>query len=247
MGRGLYMRDWKKEFEERTAWLNDMLAESGTEGFVFGNSGGKDSALVGILCRSVTENTLGVIMPCESVRNYREDRADALKVAAQFGIATKTVDITSVKKSLITALGGLNHVSDQAAININPRLRMTVLYAVAQSMNRLVVGTGNRSEITMGYFTKWGDGAFDINPVSDLTATEILDFLRYLDAPPSVINKAPSAGLREGQTDEADMGVTYAELDSYLLEGKASPQAIEIITRANQRTQHKRTPSKTFK
>lgn len=94
---------------------------------------------------------------------------------------------------------------------------MLTLYAVAASENRLVCGTGNRSESYVGYFTKWGDGAYDMNPIADLTVTEIYEFLRFLDAPSRIIEKAPSAGLFDGQTDESEMGMTYAELDKYIL------------------------------
>ena len=92
----------------------------------------------------------------------------------------------------------------------------------------------------MGYFTKWGDGAYDFNPISDLTATEIFDFLRFLGAPNEVIDKAPSAGLFEGQTDEQEMGVTYAAIDTYLTQGTGKPEDIAIIERAHARTAHKR-------
>lgn len=241
------MRDWKIEYQERVEWLKTVLDNSHAEGFVYGNSGGKDSALVGILCRAASENTLGIIMPCESMRNYNEDRVDAMKVAKQFDIQVKTVDITAVKKAFVTALGSRKDITDASYSNINPRLRMTVLYAVAQSRNSLVVGTGNRSEITMGYFTKWGDGASDVNPISDLTATEILEFLRFLNAPQSITDKAPSAGLWEGQTDEKEMGISYSAIDNYLINGKATAEDIAIITKANVRTQHKRSPIKTFK
>ncbi|MEG2086045.1 MAG: NAD(+) synthase [Clostridia bacterium] len=234
------MRDYKNEFEIRVKWLSSKLIECNANGFVYGNSGGKDCTLAGILCKAATDNTLGIIMPCESKRNYGEDRTDALKAAKQYGIEVKTVDITAVKKAFIESLGSKKDFSDAALSNINPRLRMTALYAVAQSKNYLVVGTGNLSEITMGYFTKWGDGAYDLNPISDLTVTEVYEFLRYLKAPQSIIDKEPSAGLWEGQTDEGEMGVSYTEIDSYLLNGKASASAMEIIKKANSRTQHKR-------
>jgi NAD+ synthase len=117
---------------------------------------------------------------------------------------------------------------------------MTALYAVAASENRLVAGTGNRSEIYMGYFTKWGDGAYDFNPIGDLTATEVYEFLRFLDAPASIIDKAPSAGLFEGQTDESEMGVTYKSIDEYLLTGRVDEEGKTIIDRYHRISGHKR-------
>ena len=127
-----------------------------------------------------------------------------------------------------------------ALSNLAPRLRMLTLYAVAAAENRLVAGTGNRSEAYVGYFTKWGDGAHDFNPISDLTVTEIYEFLRYLDAPRCVIEKAPSAALFDGQTDETEMGVTYAELDAYLSGEEIAPEKLEIIERLHQNSAHKR-------
>jgi len=132
-------------------------------------------------------------------------------------------------------------------IAMAPRLRMTVLYAISASENRLVAGTGNRSEIYMGYFTKWGDGACDFDPIADLTVTEIYEFLRYLNAPESIISKAPSAGLFEGQTDEAEMGVSYREIDSFLLDGtQPDGDAMQIIEKYHSTSEHKRKMPATF-
>lgn len=234
------MRDYGKEFELRVAWLKERLERSGAKGFVYGNSGGKDCTLVGILCKAACDNTLGVIMPCESKRNYGEDREHALIAAKQFGIETVVVDITEVKRAFSSAVGEVCEVSDIAKANINPRLRMTTLYSIAQTRNCLVVGTGNRSELTMGYFTKWGDGASDANPIADLTVTEVFEFLRYLNAPKEIIEKAPSAGLWEGQTDEQEMGVSYGNIDAYIRGEEIDESAKAIIERANRRTAHKR-------
>ena len=210
------MRDYKKEFEGRVAFIRKMLEESGATGIVFGNSGGKDSALVGILCKAACENTVGVILPCSSKRNYGEDAEDAQKLANQFHIGMRTVDLSPVREMVLACLDGVTDLNQAALMNIAPRLRMLTLYAIAASENRLVAGTGNRSEAYVGYFTKWGDGAHDFNPISDLTVTEVYEFLRYLNAPECVIAKVPSAALFDGQTDESEMGVTYSELDAYI-------------------------------
>ncbi|MCL2282313.1 MAG: NAD(+) synthase, partial [Fibromonadales bacterium] len=127
-------------------------------------------------------------------------------------------------------------------VNIAPRLRMTTLYAIAANENRLVAGTGNLSEIYMGYFTKWGDGAFDFNPISDLTVTEVYEFLHFLNAPDFIISKAPSAGLFDGQTDESEMGIAYSSIDEFLLNGTASERDIAIIERFHKASEHKRRP-----
>ena len=133
-----------------------------------------------------------------------------------------------------------------AVTNIAPRLRMTTLYTIAASENRLVAGTGNRSEIYMGYFTKWGDGASDFNPIADLCAGEIFEFLRYLNAPLSIVSKAPSAGLYEGQTDEQEMGVSYAAIDSYINGGEIAEKDRAVIDRYHSRSEHKRKPISTY-
>ena len=234
------MRDYKIELEKRVAFIKSILAESGAKGIVYGNSGGKDSALVGILCKAACENTVGIILPCTSKRNYGEDAADANEVAAQYDIETRTVDLTPVKESELNALDGVTTLNAAALANIAPRLRMLTLYAIAASENRLVAGTGNKSEAYVGYFTKWGDGAHDFNPIADLTVTEIYEFLRYLDVPKCVIEKAPSAALFDGQLDETEMGVTYAELDAYLSDGEIPADKKEIVEHMHRASEHKR-------
>ena len=233
------MRDYAIELKNRVAFIQAILKESGASGIVYGNSGGKDSSLVGILCKKACENTLGLIMPCGSKRNYLEDKTDAETVAKQFDISIKIVDLTQAKEELIKAAEHATKLTDMALANIAPRLRMTTLYAVAASENRIVSGTGNKSEIHMGYFTKWGDGACDFNPIADLTVTEIYEFLLYLKAPECVIEKAPSAGLFDGQTDEKEMGVTYKSIDDFLLNGVVSKEDKAIIDDYHAKSIHK--------
>lgn len=241
------MRDYNKELNDRVKFIQNALTQSGASGIVFGNSGGKDSALVGILCKKACENVLGVIMPCESTRNFGEDMDDGLKISKQFQIENIIVDLTSTKKALYTETSNQINITSQASANIAPRLRMTTLYAIGQSKNYLVAGTGNKNEIYMGYFTKWGDGAFDLNPIADLSVREIYEFLEFLDAPLNIIKKAPSAGLFEGQTDEKEMGVTYGEIEEYMTTGKGNPESIEKIKKAHQRSEHKRKLPQTYK
>lgn len=234
-------RDYARETEKRVAFLKKALETSGAKGFVFGNSGGKDSALVGILCRMASENTLGVVMPCSSKRNYGEDRDDGLALAKQFDIPNIEVDLTAAKQAVLDAISPAQAIVDAASGNIAPRLRMTTLYTIGQSRGCLVAGTGNRSERYVGYFTKWGDGAFDVNPIADLTATEVLEFLRHLGAPHNIVTKAPSAGLFEGQTDEQELGFTYATLDHYILTGEGPAEDVAKIDRMHRISAHKRT------
>jgi NAD+ synthase len=234
------MRDYAVEIQKRVAFIRGVLDSAGASGIVYGNSGGKDSALTGILCKKACDNTVGLIMPCGSRRNNMEDKEDAEMVARQFNIELRTVDLTAVRSAFVDTLTDEVMLTPDALANIAPRLRMTALYAVAASENRLVAGTGNRSEYYMGYFTKWGDGAYDFNPVADLTVTEIYEFLRYLNVPENIITKAPSAGLYDGQTDEGEMGITYKSIDEFLLTGKVSDEEKKIIERYHNASCHKR-------
>lgn len=240
------MRNYEEEYKNRVEFIKNILRESGAKGIVYGNSGGKDSALVGILCKAACDNTLGIIMPCSSKRNYLQDTEDAMLVSEKFGIETRTADLSPVKDAISASLENVTDITHAAAANIAPRLRMTVLYTVAASENRLVAGTGNRSEAYMGYFTKWGDGACDFNPIADLTVTEIFEFLRYLNAPERIIEKAPSAGLFDGQTDESEMGVSYAAIDKYLSGGEVSEKEKNIIESYHRKSEHKRSGIKAY-
>ena len=172
---------------------------------------------------------------------------DAKEVSEHFGIQSRVIDLTDVRQCEMDRLSAITTLTPAAVNNIAPRLRMTTLYAVAASENRLVAGTGNRSEAYMGYFTKWGDGACDFNPISDLTATEVIEFLKWLTAPACVINKAPSAGLFDGQTDEDEMGVTYNAIDTYILTGEASERDKKVIDRFHRVSEHKRSGISMFK
>ncbi len=239
-------RNYEEEFKARVAYIRGRLAESHADGIVFGNSGGKDCALVGILCKAACDNTVGIIMPCASKRNYTIDADDGKTVAEQFGIETRVVDLTATREAEIRELEKITSLNNAALTNIAPRLRMTTLYAIAAAENRLVAGTGNRSEIYMGYFTKWGDGASDFDVIADLTVTEVYEFLRWLNAPEKIITKAPSAGLFEGQTDEQEMGVSYAAIDKYILSGEAAEADKLIIDRYHSRSEHKRRPINVF-
>jgi NAD+ synthase len=234
------MRNYEDETKLRVEFIRSHIKSAGASGIVYGNSGGKDSSLVGILCKMACSDTVGIIMPCGSKRNYDKDKKDAEVIAEQFDIATRLVDLSTVKDEFVRFVNETTKLKDAAAANIAPRLRMTVLYAIAASENRLVAGTGNRSEIYMGYFTKWGDGAFDFNPIADLTVTEIYEFLRFLKAPEFIIHKAPSAGLFDGQTDESEMGVSYLNIDDFLLNGVVNERDKAIIEKYHKASEHKR-------
>lgn len=236
------MRDYKSETKKRVEFIRNQLEDSGASGIIFGNSGGKDAVLVGILCKMACDNTVGLILPCSSKCNYGDDMTDAMMISRLYRIEDRLVDLTKTAEAIKKALGNAVALTANAEVNIAPRLRMTALYAVAATEGRLVAGTGNRSERHMGYFTKWGDGAFDFNPIADLTVTEIYEFLIHLDVPRRIIEKVPSAGLFDGQTDEGEMGVTYKSIDEYLQSGICTAEDMEIIGKFHRISEHKRKP-----
>lgn len=232
-------------------WLRNRAEEAGANGFVFGLSGGIDSAVVARLCQMATPNrVLGVILPCYS---HAQDETDAYVMADAFGIPTAKVDLAapfdSLTGQLHAAVKGLPrtvHVTDikqqMPEANIKPRLRMTSLYFIANSLNYLVAGTGNRSELTLGYFTKYGDGGCDVLPIGNLLKSEVRSLAKELSVPKAIIEKAPSAGLWIGQTDEAEMGFSYDTLEKYLAEGPSAVprETAARIERLRNSSDHKR-------
>ncbi len=197
--------------EELTLWIREQAKAAGAKGAVFGLSGGLDSAVVGALCeRALGDRALGVIMPCMS---RRRDMDDALLAAEAFEIKTLTIDLSTVLESLLAVLppGG-----EAAISNIKPRLRMITLYYLANDRGMMIVGTSNKSERSVGYFTKHGDGAADICPLADIYKTDLYEIAASLGVPGPILAKPPSAGLWEGQTDEGELGMTYQEMDSIL-------------------------------
>jgi NAD+ synthase len=224
------------------AWLKDYAAEAGARGYVVGLSGGIDSATTAALCqRAVGGEVLGVLMPCHSLP---EDARMARLVAETFGLRTVTVDLGPVFDTMLAALPG--EPSPMAQANLKPRLRMATLYALAQTHGYLVAGTGNRSELMIGYYTKYGDGGVDVEPLGDLYKWQVRELARELGVPQPVIARPPSAGLWAGQTDEGEIGLTYAELDAALAAIEAGrtdgldPVVLERVQRLMAASEHKR-------
>ena len=228
-----------KRLEHRLNWIRERVKAAGCTGVVVGESGGKDSATVTALCVRALgkENVVGITMPCNSLST---DMEHARLVADAFGIKLIEVNIGGAFTTLKNTIINEHELNELAVANIKPRLRMTTLYAVAQTLNYLVVGTDNKSEMVMGYFTKWGDGGYDFNPLSDLTMQEVLELGKELGVPEPILTKAPSAGLWEGQTDEKEIGVTYKAIEEYIKTGTTDPASLEIIEKTNKRTAHKR-------
>ncbi len=198
-------------------WISARVREAGADGAVVGLSGGVDSGVVAVLAkRALKENLLGLILPCDSQAKDAE-KAEAL--ADKFGIRTRKIDLTLAFKDLRKILPQTN---DKVLGNLKSRLRMAALYHFANASNYLVLGTSNKSEIAIGYFTKHGDGAADIEPIGDLYKTQVFEIAKHLDIPDEIIRARPSAGLWYGQTDEAEIGMTYLELDTILKAAEAA-------------------------
>jgi NAD+ synthase len=233
-------------------WLRQQVHAAGARGIVVGLSGGVDSAVVARLSQmAMPDNVMAVIMPAHS---DPRDAQDAKLVADAFELPVITVDLADPYDALLEDLqasldGAVRRLppTDEAAsrlalANVKPRLRMTTLYFVANRLNYIVAGTGNRSEIAIGYYTKYGDGGVDVLPLGSLVKSQVRALARELRVPASVIDKAPSAGLWLGQTDEGEMGFTYAELEDYLGKGPASvaPAVAMKIERLARASEHKR-------
>jgi NAD+ synthase len=223
-------------------WIKEKVRAAGCKGVVLGLSGGIDSSVVAALCIKVfPENTLAIIMPCHSID---EDRIHAEAVAKIFSIPTKTVVLDSVYDNLLKILPDFKtepSLMRLAQANLKARLRMITLYHAANQLKYLVAGSGNRSEITVGYFTKHGDSGVDILPLGNLVKKEVRELARFLKVPQEIIDKPPSAGLWAGQTDESEMGLTYEALDTYILTGKAPEELKKRIEELRAASTHKTT------
>lgn len=221
------------------AWIREQVSAAGKTGVVVGLSGGIDSATVACISARALgpERVQGVIMPCHS---DPRDQADAELAAQAFGIPTVVVDLSPVFDALVRALGADAAAPTLAIANVKPRLRMATLYYHAARLDRLVAGTGNRSELEVGYFTKYGDGGVDILPLGGLLKTEVRELARHLGVPERIVQRPPSAGLWQGQTDEGEMGLSYQELDQYLSGGTVPEPTRSRIERLRQESAHKR-------
>lgn len=229
---------------EAVEWIKSTVDGAGAKGVVFGLSGGIDSAVVAALCKKAfLENSMGVIMPCYS---NPMDEEHAMLVAEAIGLETKTVVLDQAFDAMKASVGVQDSDPRLAVANIKARLRMITVYYNAGVRNYLVAGTGNRSELTIGYFTKYGDGGVDFMPLASFVKKEVVELAHKLNIPEVIITKPPTAGLWENQSDEKEMGMSYKELDNYILTGDGSESIKSKVDGMYRRSEHKRVPAPKF-
>ncbi len=229
-------------------WIRQKVQEAETEGVVVGLSGGVDSSVVACLAKmAMKDKVLGLIMPCHS-DPLDEHYADLM--AKKLSMRKERIVLDSVYDRLLEILPSAGRLT---LANLKPRLRMTTLYYFANNLNYLVAGTGNKSEILIGYFTKYGDGGCDILPLGDLLKTQVRELAVSLGIPDEIIKRTPSAGLWKEQTDEGEIGLSYSDLDRIILaieSGKTdtfAPRMVDRVKELKKRSEHKRSPVPVFK
>ena len=213
------------------AFLRAYVDDARAQGFVLGVSGGVDSAVVAALAKEAVgaDRVLGLLLPHRT--SNPEDAAHGELLCRHLGIPFERIDVTPIVAAAEAACAS-HPPESMAAWNLRPRARMMLLYAHAQQTGRLVLGTGNKSELLTGYFTKWGDGAADVYPLGDLYKTQVWDLARDLGLPDVIVAKPPTAGLFPGQTDEGELGIRYADLDRVLAGFEAGHDLDTIARRA---------------
>jgi NAD+ synthase len=233
----------EKQINDIVKWLQKSAEDAAAKGLVFGLSGGIDSAVVAALAkRAFGDNALGLIMP---IHSNKQDEEDAKLIADRIGLNTKTIDLSQTFDQYLKD----TFVSDNlmAKSNIKPRLRMLSLYYYAQDLGYLVAGCSNASEFYTGYFTKYGDSGADIIPLAEFLKDEVYELARALDIPEKIIDKTPSAGLFEDQSDEKEMGFTYEQLNDYIRGKEVDPEIAKKIKNMHEKSSHKRSFAKIYR
>ena len=234
-------------------WIKEHIEVAKANGVVLGMSSGVDCSVVARLCQNAGINTHLIIMPYGKDMENSKNYSHAMELINKFKFDYYIFDIKPAVDSLqipndseIFKNANKSNIELSKA-NIRPRIRMTYLYQYAQLKNLLVIGTSNLSERTVGYSTKWGDGASDLNPLGMITKKEVYILAKYLGLPECIINKKPSADLWEGQTDEEELGIKYEKIDGYILNGTSGNEQIDnTIKIKNQRAMHKLNPIPIF-
>lgn len=208
--------DYNQTIIDIVEWIREYLKSANANGVVVGISGGIDSATTTSLCVKALgkENIVGLGLPCSSIP---QDLIDGQMFAENLGICFIIIDLTNIYNEFLKSTSASINPKQLAMANIKPRLRMITNYFIGQSLGKfLVAGTSNRSELSIGYFTKYGDGGADFEPIGSLYKCEVREIAKLLNVPDVIIKKPPSAGLWEGQTDEDEIGIKYDRLDEIL-------------------------------
>ena len=208
-----------------TLWIQDRVKQAKSNGVVVGMSGGIDCSVVARLCQMANVEVELALMPFGEDMKSSSTYDRAMELIEKFGFSYHIFDIQQAVEAMLPDKKETEKI-ELADANLRPRIRMAHLYHYAQAHHYLVVGTGNLSERTIGYFTKWGDGASDFAPLGNLTKTEVYVLAKYLQIPESIQKAKPSAGLWEGQTDE-EIGVTYPQIDQYILTGTSGKREVD--------------------
>jgi NAD+ synthase len=231
-------RDYQSIQDKIERFLTEEVAQRQSSGVIFGLSGGIDSAVIALLCaKSVKEKSLVLLMP-DSKITPRTDTEDALKLVDRFGLDYKLIDISLVYSEYSKYL----EPNPLSLGNLRARIRSNILYYYANSKNLLVLGSSDKSEHLIGYFTKFGDGAADLLPIVSLYKTQIREFAKFLGVPDSIISKKSSPSLWEGHIAEDEIGLSYEEIDIILycmLEKKIAIQEISGLTGIDQSSVNK--------
>ena len=236
------LKEYLLEIED---FLKKYLEESHCKAYVLGLSGGVDSSLVAAIARKAVGKDK-LFCYALDIESNRVDVEDAKKVANELDLNLEIINLSKTYHSYLEDLNGDNFIRLTKS-NLKVRMRMVALFAFAQEKSGLVLGTDNMDEKYVGYFTKYGDGAADVLPIVYLTKSEVIEAAKLYGLSSLLANRTPSAGLFEGQTDETEMGVKYADLDNYLLGGKVEKSVEERIEYLHKISEHKRNPIPTPK
>lgn len=227
-----------KESHQISNWIKESVFSANASGVVLGLSGGIDSAVVAALCKEAfPDNTLCLIMPCHS---NSKDEEHARLVAKKLDLEIRKIELDAMYDVFRKQVNSFDKDSKFILGNVKSRLRMITLYYFAAKNNYLVVGPTNKSELTIGYFTKHGDSGVDIMPIADYVKQEIYELAKHLGIPKEIIEKIPTAGLWDGQTDEDEMKMSYNQLDSYITQSFAEINVKRKIEKMMEKSEHKR-------
>lgn len=244
----------EQEVRKRVDFLKSYVKDSGTSGLLIAISGGLDSAVAAGLCKRATDElteelgrefkTLGLFQPygeqSDIEHSYETAKAFDLKYTLETNIEEAVNEVALEVEHALKNVGVNQHMSIPGKGNVKARMRMVMQYAISFEQNLLVVGTDHASEAITGFYTKWGDGAVDITPLSTLNKRQIRQLGAYLGVPQSVLDKAPTAGLWEGQTDEKELGISYEDNSDYLEGKEIRPEVREKLESYYRKTAHKR-------